>query len=123
MTRRLGPLVLAVVVTALLVFVACFLVWHHLGGGAWRGEVEVREAFLVNPQRLELIVSSCNGAPRVTVRETLDEIQVKVIAYSTPSRGGDDCLDSVVARLLSPLGDRAVVDRHTGQVVRVTNAQ
>lgn len=120
MTRRWWPIVHAVVITALLVFVACFMVWHHLGGGAWRSEVEINGGSLVTPQRLSLGVSSCNGAPRATVRETMDEIRVKVVAYWTPSRGGDDCQDHVVVRLLLPLGDRAVVDRHTGQVVNIT---
>lgn len=119
MTRRLGPLVIAVVGTALVVFVACFMVWHHLGGGAWRSEVAINGGSLVAPQRIELAVSSCNGAPRATVRETMDEIRVTVVAYWTPSRGGDDCQDYVVVRLLLPLGDRAVVDRHTGQVVNI----
>lgn len=123
MTRRFGPMVLTVVVTALLVFVACFMVWHHLGGGAWRSEVRVNEGSLVTPQRLSLGVDSCNGAPKATVRETMEEIRVKVVAYTTPSRGRDDCQDHVVIRLLLPLGDRAVVDRHTGQVVNIKTSQ
>lgn len=121
MTRRLWPLVIAVMVTALLVFVACFMVWHYLGGGAWRGEVAVSGGYLDTPQRLSLSVSSCNGAPRATVWETGDEILVKVVAYSTPTRDRDDCLDWVAVRLRKPLGDRAVVDRHTGRVVDLTD--
>ena len=117
---RLGPLIAAVVVTALLVFVACVMVWHHLGGGAWRSEVRVDKAWLLAPERLELIVSSCNGAPRVSLKETDVDVQVTVQSFSTPLRGGDDCQDHVNVYLREPLGDRAVVDKHTGRVVKVT---
>ena len=106
---RRGPLVGAVVVAALVVFVACFMVWHHLGGGAWRSDVRVDEAWLLAPQRLELIVASCNGAPRVSLRETDVDVQVKVKSFSTPLRGGDDCQDAVTVYLREPLGDRDVV--------------
>ena len=70
---RRGPLVGAVVVAVLVV-----MVWHHLGGGAWRSDVRVDEAWLLATQRLELIVASCNGAPRVSLRETDVDVQVKV---------------------------------------------
>ena len=120
LSGRLGPLISAVVVTALVVFVACFLVWHHLGGGAWRSAVEVNHAVLVAPQRLDLNVSSCNGAPDVSLRETDVEVQVHVLSFSTPMRGGAECQDIVGVSLREPLGRRAVVDQHTGQVVKVT---
>ena len=123
LSGRLGPLIVAVVVTGLLVFVACFMVWHHLGGGAWRGEVRVMEAVLLAPQRLELRVASCHGAPRVSLRETDVDVQVKVVAFSTPFHGGMDCQDAVEGYLRNPLGDRAVVDKHAGQVVSVTTVR
>ena len=123
LSGRLGPLIVAVVVTGLLVFVACFMVWHHLGGGAWRGEVRVMEAVLLAPQRLELRVASCHGAPRVSLRETDVDVQVKVVAFSTPFHGGMDCQDAVEVYLRNPLGDRAVVDKHAGQVVSVTTVR
>ena len=116
---RLGTTIVAVVITGLLVFVACFLVWHHLGGGAWRSEVSVKSALLISPDRLELIVASCHGAPRVSLEETDVDVQVKVISFSTPLRGGMDCLDTVQGHLREPLGDRIVVDKHTGQSVTV----
>ena len=114
---RLGPLIVTVVVTGLLVFVACFMVWHYLGGGAWRSGVDVMEVVLHSPQRLELIVASCHGAPRVSLQETAADVQVKVMAFSTPFRGGLDCLDSVEVSLREPLGDRTVVDKHAGRAV------
>ena len=77
---RMGPIIVAVVVTALVVFVACFMVWHHLGGGAWRSEVRVMEAHLLDPDRpdrLSLGVASCNGAPRASFRKTDLDVRVK----------------------------------------------
>ena len=115
------PIIVSVVVTGLLVFVACFLVWHLLGGGAWRSEVRVDEVVLLAPERLELIVFSCHGAPRVSsLLETGDEVNVKVVAYSTPFRGGLECQDAVEIYLQGPLGDRVVVDKHTGLLVNVS---
>ena len=58
LSARLWPLIVAVVVTGLLVFVACFMVWHNLSTDAWRGEVRVMESVLLAPQRLELRVAS-----------------------------------------------------------------
>ena len=119
LSGRLGPIIIAVLVTGLVVFVACFAVWLNLGGGAWRGEVRVMEAVLLAPQRLDLGVASCNGAPRVSLRETDVDVQVRVMSFSTPFRGGNECDDHVEVYLREPLGDRVVVDRHTGQVVSV----
>ena len=64
LSGRLWPLIVAVVLTALVVFVACFMAWHNLGGGAWRGEVIVMEAVSLAPQRLELRVASCHDELR-----------------------------------------------------------
>ena len=119
LSGRLGPIIIAVLVTGLVVFVACFAVWLNLGGGAWRGEVRVMEAVLLAPQRLDLGVASCNGAPRVSLRETDVDVQVRVMSFSTPFRGGNECDDHVEVYLREPLGDRVVIDRHTGQVVSV----
>ena len=123
LSSRLRSLVATAVVAGLLVFVACFMVWHHFGGGAWRSDVRVDETVVLTPQKLELIVASCHGAPRVSLRETDVDVQVTVKSFSTPFRGGLDCQDSVEVSLREPLGDRAVVDGHTGNVVRVTNTR
>ena len=118
LSGRLEPIVVTIVATALLVFVACFMVWYHLGGGAWRGGVSVMGARLDAPDRLALAVASCNGNPSVSsLKETGVDVQVRVIAFSTPFHGGGDCQDSVTAYLGEPLGDRVVVDKHTGQRV------
>lgn len=120
---RIGTLAVAVLVTALVVFATCLMVWYHLGGGAWLSGVDVVDARLKSPDRLLLLVASCHGAPRVSLlRETDVDVQVKVIAFSTPLHGGRDCLDRVELRLGGPLGDRAVVDRHSGQWVDVAKS-
>ena len=113
-----GPIIVAVLVTGLLVFVTCFMIWYQFGGGAWRSGVSVSEAKLGAPDTLILTVASCHGAPRVSsLQETDVDVQVKVIAFSTPLHGGLDCQEFVNAYLEEPLGDRFVVDSHTGEIV------
>ncbi|MCY4580604.1 MAG: DUF6174 domain-containing protein [Chloroflexi bacterium] len=52
------------------------------------------------------------------MKETDIDVQVRTVAYSTPLRGGGECLDQVGPRhLQKPLGNRVVVDMHTGRVV------
>ena len=120
LSGRVGPIIVAVVVTALVVFVACFWVWLNLGGGAWYSEVSVYEATFRSPDKLGLTVNSCNESPRVALfEETDDAVHVKVVAFSTPFHGGMDCLDGIEVQLGKPLGDRVVIDRHTGQIVNV----
>ena len=117
-SRYLVSLLVAIVVTGILVVVSCFLAWHHLGGGAWRSAVAVVDAELRSPDGLVLIIASCNGGPGVTLKETDIDVQVTAVAYSTPLRGGNDCLDLVGPRhLQKPLGHRVVVDMHTGRIV------
>ena len=122
---RLGLLVCTVLVTGLVVFVACVWVWYNFAGGGWRGAVTVSGASYgyspENPYGLGLGVSVCLGDPEVSLlRETDHEVEVKVIAFTTPFHGGMDCGDGIAVRLQEPLGDRIVVDGHTGQRVRVT---
>ena len=119
-TDHLGALIVVVVVTALVVFSACFLAWYNFGGGAWRGGVGVHEALMRAPDRLELIVGSCNGNPSTSGwGMTDDAVQIKVVAYSTPLHGGDECQDALEFNLPEPLGNRIVLDLHTGRTVSV----
>ena len=104
----------------LAVFVACFLVWLILGGGAWRSGVGIYEAQLSVPDRLTLVVNSCQGAPQVSYsRETETEVRVKVVAFSTPFHGGCDGQDIANVFLYEPLGQRLLIDAHTGAQVEV----
>ncbi len=114
-----------VVVTGLVVFVACFCAWQSFAGGGWRGAVMLQQASYgyssENPQRLVLGVSVCLGGPKVTsLRETDHVVEVKVIAFTRPFQGSPGCADGVVVHLQEPLGDRTVIDGHTGQRVSVT---
>lgn len=116
LSPRLGWLVVAVAVLGLAIFAA----WLFLGGGIWRSAVSVVEAELRSPDRLALIVNSCNGDPKVSLLlETDVDVQVKVVASSTPLRGGQDCQDIVEVQLQEPLGGRVVVDKHTGQSLEI----
>lgn len=115
---RLGLLLIVVV---LVTAYGMLWVWMNLGGGVWRGEVGVRRAELVSPNRLALIVHSCNGNPVVSLlRETDVDVLVKVVGSSTPLLGGQECLDILEVELQQPLGNRIVVDKHTGQTVPVS---
>ena len=101
-----------------------FAVLSLLGCGlfASRGEVRVMDAELSPPDKLTLIVASCNENPKVSLlRETEDDVQVRVIAdYDFFAQSGDDCQDIVEVQLQDPLGDRVVIDEHTGRLVSVT---
>ena len=124
LSGRLGPLIVAIVVTGLL---GAFVAWLFLGFGVYtlRSEVNVVGAELRYPDNLMLIVDSCHKAPGVSIlRETDVDVQVKVVASSHPFfRGGDDCQDTVGVQLREPLRDRVVVDMHTGQSVSVTTVR
>ena len=125
-----NPIVVATVtaaVTGLVVFVACFMVWYHVGGSAWRSWKSVEEAQLIAPDRLSLKVISCEGAPQLSeLAETEVDIQVKLYVHFSAigiRLGGPPaaCVAHVEVRLSEPLGNRLVVDMHTGQSVSVSS--
>ena len=107
---------------------ACFMVWYHVGGGAWRSWKSVEEAQLIAPDRLSLKVNSCEGAPQFSeLAETEVDIQVKLYVHFSAigiRLGGPPaaCVAHVEVRLSEPLGNRLVIDMHTGQSVSVTKA-
>ncbi len=110
----------AALVTALLVIAACIYVWIDLGGGAMYGEARVKEAEFHPPETLKLILDSCYEFPRSvsTAWQPSSELKVKVLAFSTFPRSMG-CQDFVEIQLTVPLGDRTVIDGHTGQSVSV----
>jgi hypothetical protein len=121
LSRRLTSLAVAAAVLVVTGFVAAFLAWLLLGGGVWRSEVSVVGARLHSPTKLVLVVDSCYGDPKLSqLQETDRDVQVKVVASSTPFRGRQDCADGVEVQLQEPLVGRVVVDKHTGQSVSVT---
>jgi hypothetical protein len=75
--------------------------------GEYRGATQV----------LALTVTSCNAEVSAELVETATSVRVAV-----ESKGGDrlaDCADGIEVRLDRPLGDRRVIDDHTGKVVAV----
>lgn len=113
-------------------FVAGFLcavgTWLVAGDGAWGPPdvevvtVPVHEARIdAEGVRLELVVGSCQGAPRARVDHENDVVEVEVTAFVTRG-GGDDCLDALSVSI--PRSARApapteILDRHNGEVVTV----
>ncbi len=84
--------------------------------------VSVRSTFLRAPDLLWLYVSSCDEYPEaLSLVETEVDVQVNVVVESHyPSQlGGQDCQNRASVRLQEPLGDRDIVDKHTGEVVRL----
>lgn len=124
---RLTRLIVAVVAIGLLLFAAWSAFsgqWSFLRGFEWRSGVRVTLAELRSPDRFVLNVASCNGDPEVVLlRETDVDVQVKVVSSRFPfSGGGNDCADGVEVQLQQPLGDRTLVDKHTGQPVSIKRA-
>ena len=119
-----GRLKLLLVAAVVVIGLLAFAVWLILGlnGYTWRGEVSVESASLRSPDRLTLVIDPCNKNPEVSLlRETDVDVQVKVTVDSHLfPLGGSDCGgDTVEVQLREPLGDRVVVDKHTGQRVSV----
>ena len=119
-----GRLKLLLVAAVVVIGLTALAVWLILGlnGYTSRGEVDVMEAEFRSPDRLTLIVASCNKNPKISLLQETDvDVQVKVAADSELfPQSGEDCLDIVEVQLQEPLGDRVVVDRHTGRLVSVT---
>ena len=114
-----------VIVTGLVVFVTCFMIWDHVGGGAWRGKTHVEAARLTSEDTLILSVISpgCVQVPHFTMaRETDVDVQVAFRVYNTPLQSGNHCIREIEVPLSEPLGNRALIDMHTGQSVNVTTA-
>ena len=116
--------VAAVVVVGL----AALAVWLLLpfGNGRFtsRHEVSVKGAHLLSSDRLVLEVNTntCKRNPEAyLLRETDVDVQVKVVVDPDPfPLGGPQCLEAPIVKLQEPLGERIVIDAHTGRMVSVT---
>ena len=116
-------MVVAALVTVLAVIAASVYVWIDLGGGAMYGEVSVKEAEFHPPDRLRLILDSCNTFVRNSRFEaTPVRIKVEVVAFSTFPRNSG-CRDYVDVQLGSPLGSRTVIDGRTDKPVNVRTVE
>lgn len=113
-------------VPAIALGLAVLVGWMLFVGVTWRGPVPVLAAESRQPDRLALIVDSCQANPEVSLlRESSKKVEVEVIATKTfrLRGGGNDCQDLVEVQLQEPLGDRTVVDLHSGKAVSVTKIE
>ncbi len=113
-------------VPAIALGLAALVGWLLFVGVTWRGPVPVFAAESRQPDRLALIVDSCQANPEVSLlRESSKKVEVEVIATKTfrLRGGGNDCQDLVEVQLREPLGDRTVVDLHSGKAVSVTEIE
>ena len=122
-----GRLKLLLVAAVVVIGLMAFAVWLLLGFGVYtmRGEVSVLRGYVHYPDRLVLVTGGpCEGDQQVSLlRETDVDVQVKVVASSRPSfQGGSDCEPAVEVQLQEPLGDRVVVDKHTGELVSLSTS-
>ena len=120
-----GRMKLLAVTAVVVAGLTAFAVWLLLGFGVFtlRGEVRILSGEVWYPDKLLLVTGGpCDGDQRVSLLlETDVDVQVKVVASSRPFfQGGPECLPSVEIQLQEPLGDRVVVDRHTGKLVSLT---
>lgn len=103
---------------------ALFLVWLLAGGGAWHGGVSIVEALPRSETALVLRVGACQRAPSVSfLNETDSRVEVKVAAYSTLLGTELHCLEEITLHLRESLGDRPLIDGHTGLPVKVTEPE
>ena len=122
-----GRLKLLLVAAVVVIGLMAFAVWLLLGFGVYtmRGDVSVLRGYVHYPDRLILVTGGpCEGDQQVSLlRETDVDVQVKVVASSRPSfQGGSDCEPAVEVQLQEPLGDRVVVDKHTGELVSLSTS-
>jgi len=116
----------------LVLFVAGFLsavgIWLVAGDGAWGPpEIESKSVPILearvdaDARRLELVVGSCQGAPRARAVYENDALQVEVMAFVTRLET-NDCLDSVtvsISHLSLDLPPTEIIDRHSDSSVTV----
>ncbi len=78
---------------------------------------EIMTAYLsADGMTIELEVDTCNADLAFQVEESDTAVAITVEAENDTN---DDCLDNLVISIDEPLGDRDLIDRSTGEVVRV----
>ena len=122
-----GRLKLLAVTAVVVAGLTAFAVWLLLGFGVFtlHREISVLSGAIFYPDKLLLVTDGhCRGGQQISMlRETDVDVQVKVTApYRLIRMSGLDCEPSVEVRLQKPLGDRVVVDTHSGQTVSLTTA-
>ena len=92
------------------------------GDGAARHEIAVEVAWLDSPDTLVINANTCHRDPELALfRETDVDVTVKMVVDPDPyPLGGPECLEVLIVRLEKHLGDRPVIDAHTGRELSVT---
>ena len=92
------------------------------GENVRRQVTNVEYAWLKSPDTLVVNAGTCYMNPDVSfLQETDVDVQIMMeIDYHPPRLSYPECLTEKIVQLQSPLGDRVVVDKHTGRVVSVT---
>ena len=87
-----------------------------------RQEANVEYARLMSPDTLVVNAGTCGMNPEVSFLEETDvDVQIMMrIDFHPPRLVHPECLTAKIVQLQSPLGDRVVVDKHTGREVSVT---
>ena len=106
---------------ALAVAAIALLFWVALTEARWRGGVDVVGAESYSGGRVILEVNTCHGDPELShLEEAGRTVEVAVVSsWGSLFFGGDDCLDAFEIQLRGPLGDRDLIDLHSGKRVRV----
>lgn len=89
-------------------------------GDADRQAVVVLSGTVQPSGELTVSVESCQGDPEVSVEETDRAVRIEVVA--TVHAVGPACADGAAVPLEQPLGERSLVDTHTGETVEVVHA-
>ena len=114
-----GSKVVAIVLTLVLVgllFSGASLTLN--GSVALRSEVAISGAERVSQTQLRVFVDSCESQPHLTtLDETPTAISIGISIWRHFRSGAGDCLDSLTVYLTDPLGQRTVIDAHTGEPV------
>ena len=90
--------------------------------GAARHEIAIKVAWLDSPDTLVINANTCHRNPELALfRETDVDVRVKMVVDPDPyPLGGPECLEELIVELQEPLGDRPVIDAHTGRSLSVT---
>ena len=87
-----------------------------------RQEANVEYAWLMSPDTLVVNAGTCGMNPEVSFLEETDvDVQIMMrIDFHPPRLVYPECLTEKIVQLQAPLGDRIVIDKHTGKALSVT---
>lgn len=116
--RSWGKLTVIATVAIVVLAVTFVIVMTH--GVSRRVAVPIQEAWLAEPNTIQLTVDTCGGDPEVSqIRESDEIVEVRVVSLRTWGGSGNDCLDMVEVRFGAPLGERILIDVTSGREIEV----